>query len=109
MIFDQTNVRLHLLFIMQKHPDVASSTPFLLLDKKKNMKLFPLLFLHEEAPDADNYAQWTSIPCIATEIEFPMKKWVHVGCEVFGFAISITTSYLTTYCTFCFMNCSGYP
>ncbi|KAL0306628.1 UNVERIFIED_CONTAM: SH2 domain-containing protein A [Sesamum radiatum] len=65
-----------------KHQDIASSVPFLWLDDKKRLKLFPLLFLHEEAPDPDNSIQWTGIPCASTEIEFPIKKWVHVGCEV---------------------------
>ncbi|KAK4398269.1 SH2 domain-containing protein A [Sesamum angolense] len=67
--------------LVQKHPDIASSVPFLWLDDKKRLKLFPLLFLHEEAPDPDNSIQWTGIPCASTEIEFPIKKWVHVGCE----------------------------
>ncbi|KAL0399518.1 UNVERIFIED_CONTAM: SH2 domain-containing protein B [Sesamum radiatum] len=68
--------------LVQKHPDIASSVPFLWLDDKKRLKLFPLLFLHEEAPDPDNSIQWTGVPCASTEIEFPIKKWVHVGCEV---------------------------
>ncbi|KAL8031952.1 hypothetical protein ABFX02_13G062000 [Erythranthe guttata] len=68
--------------LVQKQPDVASSVPFLRLDEKKKMKLFPLLFLHEDAPNPDNYVPWAGIPCASTEIEFPLKKWVHVGCEV---------------------------
>ncbi|KAL2245519.1 UNVERIFIED_CONTAM: SH2 domain-containing protein A [Sesamum indicum] len=68
--------------LVQKHPDIASSVPFLWLDDKKRLNLFPSLFLHEEAPDPDNSIQWTEVPCASTEIEFPMKKWVHVGCEV---------------------------
>lgn len=69
---------------MQKHPEVTSSVPFLYLDDRKKMKLFPLLFIHKEAPDPDNRIPWTGVPCASTEIEFPVKKWVHVGCEVFG-------------------------
>ncbi|KAI3457587.1 hypothetical protein Pfo_014250 [Paulownia fortunei] len=68
--------------LVQKHPDVMSSVPFLGLDDKKKMKLFPLLFLHKEAPHPDNSIPWTGVPCASTEIEFPVKKWVHVGCEV---------------------------
>ncbi|KAK4439081.1 SH2 domain-containing protein A [Sesamum alatum] len=68
--------------LVQKHPDIATSVPFLWLDDKKRLKLFPLIFLHKEAPDPDNSIQWTGVPCASTEIEFPMKKWVHVGCEV---------------------------
>lgn len=72
------------LFVMQKHPDVTCDVPFLYLDDKKKMKLFPLLFMHKEAPDSDNPIPWMEVPCASTEFEFPMKKWVHVGCEVFG-------------------------
>ncbi|PIM97698.1 hypothetical protein CDL12_29830 [Handroanthus impetiginosus] len=68
--------------LVQKHPDVKSSVPFLWLDEKKKMKLFPLLHLHEEAPDPDNSMPLTEVPCASTEIEFPLKKWFHVGCEV---------------------------
>ncbi|XP_057766352.1 SH2 domain-containing protein A isoform X2 [Salvia miltiorrhiza] len=68
--------------LVQKHPDVTCNMPFLYLDDKKKMKLFPLLFMHKEAPSPDNPTPSTEIPCASTEIEFPMKKWVHVGCEV---------------------------
>lgn len=68
--------------LVQKHPDVTIDVPFLYLDDKRKMKLFPLLFMHEEAPNSDNPIPWTEISCASTEIEFPMKKWVHVGCEV---------------------------
>ncbi|KAL8512292.1 hypothetical protein ACS0TY_018684 [Phlomoides rotata] len=67
--------------LLQKHPNVTSSVPFLYLDEKKKMKLFPLLLMHKEAPDPDNLVQ-TAVPCATSEIEFPVKKWVHVGCEV---------------------------
>lgn len=66
---------------MQKHPNVTSSVPFLYLDDKKRMKLFPLLLIHKEAPDPDRPVQ-SAVPCASSEIEFPVKKWVHVGCEV---------------------------
>ncbi|KAG8386492.1 hypothetical protein BUALT_Bualt03G0154200 [Buddleja alternifolia] len=65
-----------------KSPDVTSNVPFLWLDEKKKLMLFPLLFLHQEAPDRDNSTPWMGVPCASTKIEFPLKKWVHVGCEV---------------------------
>ncbi|KAL6506884.1 hypothetical protein OROHE_022321 [Orobanche hederae] len=68
--------------LVQKQKDVTSSVPFLRLDEKKKMKLFPLLFLHEGAPDPCNTVSWKETPCASTEFEFPIKKWVHVGCEV---------------------------
>ncbi|CAA0815900.1 SH2 domain protein B [Striga hermonthica] len=66
--------------LLQNHTELTSSVPFLWLDDKKRMKLFPLLFLHEEAPGAS--IPWAEVPCASTEFEFPVKKWVHVGCEV---------------------------
>lgn len=78
-------IRLIILFfifcIMQKDSNATSSVPFLFLDDKKKMKLFPLLLIHKEAPNPDNPVQ-TAVPCASSEIEFPVKKWVHVGCEV---------------------------
>lgn len=66
----------------QKHPEIASSAPFLWLNEKKKMTLFPLYFLHQEALDPDNMVPWMEVPGASTEMEFPEKKWVHVGCEV---------------------------
>ncbi|XP_016451086.1 SH2 domain-containing protein A isoform X2 [Nicotiana tabacum] len=56
--------------LLQKHPVATSHAPFLLLDEKKRLLLYPLLTSWRE----DAYA--------TSESEFPMKKWVHVGCEV---------------------------
>ncbi|KAL2496563.1 SH2 domain protein B [Forsythia ovata] len=66
----------------QKCPEFATGAPFLWLNEKKKMMLFPLHFLHQEAPDPDNVIPWMEVPCASTEMEFPEKKWVHVGCEV---------------------------
>ncbi|KAL1537975.1 SH2 domain-containing protein A-like [Salvia divinorum] len=68
--------------LVQKHPDVACNPPFLYLDDEKKMKLFPLLFMYKEALNPDNLIPLTEVLSISTETEFPMKKWVHVGCEV---------------------------
>lgn len=73
---------LPIIIIQQAHSDTSSSVPFLALNKEKHMMLFPLLFLHKEAPDQENSASLTEIPCACSEIEFPTDKWVHVGCEV---------------------------
>ncbi|XP_047962216.1 SH2 domain-containing protein A-like [Salvia hispanica] len=68
--------------LVQKHPDVDCNPPFLYLDDEKKMKLFQLLFMYKEALNPDNRIPLTDVPCITTEAEFPMKKWVHVACEV---------------------------
>lgn len=47
------------------------------------MMLLPLLFLHKEAPDPGNSSSVTQVPYASADTEFPLEKWVHVGCEVF--------------------------
>ncbi|XXG75668.1 hypothetical protein AAC387_Pa08g0190 [Persea americana] len=68
--------------IRQTHPDTDGSIPLLALNEEQKLLLFPMLFLHEEAPQPCNSASWTNVPCIAADTEFPLGKWVHVGCEV---------------------------
>ncbi|OVA02476.1 SH2 domain [Macleaya cordata] len=68
--------------IRQMHFGVEGDAPFLVLNKEKKLTLLPLLFLHEEAPCPANYTSWTEVPCASAVIEFPLAKWVHVGCEV---------------------------
>lgn len=67
--------------VMQVHPDTTCSVPFLVLNEKKKLMLSPLHFLHHEAPSpGDSWLPENT--CASAKIEFPMKKWVHVGCEV---------------------------
>ncbi|XP_010531914.1 PREDICTED: uncharacterized protein LOC104808083 [Tarenaya hassleriana] len=68
--------------IRQVHSAMSVSAPFLVLDENKNMMLLPLTLLHKEAPDPVNTASWTEVPSVSTKAEFPLEKWVHVGCEV---------------------------
>ncbi|XP_057461323.1 SH2 domain-containing protein A-like isoform X2 [Actinidia eriantha] len=68
--------------LRQMHPEIQCGAPFLVLDEKKKMMLFPLLFLHAEAPGPHNANKWTEIPHASARIVFPFEKWVHVGCEV---------------------------
>lgn len=67
---------------MQEHPDIASNAPFLLLDEQSRIMLFPLIFLHQEASSPSNAISWKQIPCASNKNEFPVKKWVHIACEV---------------------------
>ncbi|KAI8552375.1 hypothetical protein RHMOL_Rhmol06G0261700 [Rhododendron molle] len=64
------------------HSEIARCVPFLVLDKEKKMMLFPLLFLHKEAPSPHNSTAWVEIPHASAKIAFSFAKWVHVGCEV---------------------------
>ncbi|EOA37410.1 hypothetical protein CARUB_v10011338mg [Capsella rubella] len=68
--------------IRQVHSDMSVSAPFLVLDENKKMMLLPLTLLHKEAPDPVNISSWTEVPNVSTTAEFPLQKWVHVGCEV---------------------------
>ncbi|XP_009149141.1 SH2 domain-containing protein A isoform X1 [Brassica rapa] len=68
--------------IRQVHSDMSFSAPFLVLDENKKMILLPLTLLHKEAPDPVNTASWTEVPNVSTTAEFPLQRWVHVGCEV---------------------------
>ncbi|XP_077235197.1 SH2 domain-containing protein B-like [Tasmannia lanceolata] len=68
--------------ISQTHPSIEGNVPFLLLNDEKKMTLFPFLFLHEEAPHPNTSASCGDLSCISAGIEFPLEKWVHVGCEV---------------------------
>ncbi|XP_059282277.1 SH2 domain-containing protein A-like [Lycium ferocissimum] len=61
----------------QEHPDVTSHAPFLLLDETKKILLFPLL-----SSSHSNVTSWRELAYAISECEFPIKKWVHVGCEV---------------------------
>lgn len=67
---------------LQMHSNIQGTIPLLVLNEEKKLSLFPMLFLHNEAPHPSNSASWTNVPCVSTETEFPLGKWVHVGCEV---------------------------
>nr|GMD84180.1 SH2 domain-containing protein A-like [Ipomoea batatas] len=66
----------------QEHPDIASNAPFLLLDEQNRIVLFPLIFLHQEASSPSNAISSKQIPCASNKNEFPVKKWVHIACEI---------------------------
>lgn len=67
---------------MQVYSDISESAPFLVINDNKRINLLPVLLLHEEAPDTGNINSWTEVPHATVDFEFPLEKWVHVGCEV---------------------------
>ncbi|KDP36217.1 hypothetical protein JCGZ_09970 [Jatropha curcas] len=71
------------IIINQIHSDIASSAPFLCLNEKKIMMLFPLPLEYKEALDSSNSASLSEAPHISMENEFPLENWIHVGCGVF--------------------------
>ncbi|KAJ7981916.1 SH2 domain protein A [Quillaja saponaria] len=68
--------------IHQVHADITHSAPFLIINKNKKMMLLPSFLLHQEAPEPANITSWTEVPHANMDFEFPLEKWVHVGCEV---------------------------
>ncbi|XP_057447646.1 SH2 domain-containing protein B-like isoform X3 [Lotus japonicus] len=68
--------------IQQVYSDISQSAPFLVINENKRINILPVLHLHEEAPDIGNISSWTEVPHATADFEFPLEKWVHVGCEV---------------------------
>jgi len=83
---------------LQIHSDISESAPFLVINDNKRINILPVLHLHEEAP-VTCMGPWTEVPHVTVDFEFPLEKWVHVGCEV---------SYVTTWGLACaiFLNVS---
>ncbi|XP_062087248.1 SH2 domain-containing protein B-like [Humulus lupulus] len=68
--------------LLQKVPlDGSSHSPLLVINEKEVM-LFPLLTLHNEVQNSSSPAFSSEVPRASVEIEFPLEKWVHFGCEV---------------------------
>ena len=67
---------------MQVQSGATGGAPFLFLSEKKKMVLLPLGILHKEAPETCDSTALLEVPHVAMETEFPMEKWIHIGCEV---------------------------
>ncbi|KAM1001338.1 hypothetical protein ACFX15_007548 [Malus domestica] len=68
--------------LIQGESGATGSAPFLVLSEKKKMVLLPLGILHKEAPETCDLSSLSEDSYVSTENEFPMEKWIHVGCEV---------------------------
>lgn len=67
---------------MQVRSDISESAPFLVINSNRRISLLPVILLHEEAPNVGDVNSWTEVPHATVDFEFPLDKWVHVGCEV---------------------------
>ncbi|GLU17757.1 hypothetical protein SLE2022_341130 [Rubroshorea leprosula] len=67
--------------IRQVHSEISGS-PFLVLNEKRKMMMFPLTFLPKESSDPANADLWKDVPKVSTENEISLGKWTQVGCEV---------------------------
>lgn len=74
--------------------DISESAPFLVINDNKRINLLPVILLHEEAPNGGDSNSWTEVPHATVNFEFPLEKWVHVGCEVSSMIILIFFCYL---------------
>lgn len=72
----------HSFILLQEHLDRNSRIPFLLLNERNKMVLFPVHFSPEEATVTATSTNWMGGPCVSTELDFPTNTWVHVGCKV---------------------------
>lgn len=68
--------------LIQVQSGAMEGAPFLVLSEKKKMVLLPLSILHKEAPETCDLTSLSEVPHVAMETEFPMEKWIHIGCEV---------------------------
>ncbi|KAK8950491.1 hypothetical protein KSP40_PGU009931 [Platanthera guangdongensis] len=64
--------------------------PFLVISEGNKLTLFPLMFLLNEASLLFSSYPWSDIRHITSESEFPLERWVHIGCKV-------TTDYICLY------------
>ncbi|KAH9779462.1 SH2 domain-containing protein B [Citrus sinensis] len=62
--------------------DIGGNAPFLALNEKKILMLFPFISLHKEAPDPGKSAPLTELQHASMDTEFPLESWIHVGCRV---------------------------
>nr|GEW47876.1 SH2 domain-containing protein A isoform X1 [Tanacetum cinerariifolium] len=61
--------------ILHQHTsDITSAAPFLALNVNKELVLYPIRDVPQEATVANDVARTTN--------ELPLNKWVHIGCEV---------------------------
>lgn len=64
--------------------DSTRTTPFLVLSERNRMKIMSLTALHkaDEGSSPGSSSSGHEVPHEYVDIDFPMEKWVHIGCEV---------------------------
>lgn len=76
-------VELTICFLVpQVHSGATGSSPFLVINENKKMRLLPMGVLQNETRDQCDSTSLSEAPHIDMWSEFPLKKWVHVGWEV---------------------------
>ncbi|XP_038898307.1 SH2 domain-containing protein A-like isoform X2 [Benincasa hispida] len=70
--------------LQQEQLDSSGMTPFLILSERNRLKIMPLNTLHKADEDSSpgSSSSGDVVPHEYLDIDFPMEKWVHIGCEV---------------------------
>ncbi|KAJ8426713.1 hypothetical protein Cgig2_000340 [Carnegiea gigantea] len=66
-----------------------SKTPFLCLRADRRIAFSPPISLENEDADSSRPTSLAKAPSVVPEEEFPLERWVHLGCEVSGTIIRI--------------------
>lgn len=67
-------------YVSQHNSDINSSAPFLALTAHKEMVLYPIRSISQEASNSNEM----EIVSVKSKSEVPFGKWVHIGCEVYS-------------------------
>ncbi|XP_065029568.1 SH2 domain-containing protein A-like isoform X1 [Musa acuminata AAA Group] len=70
------------IILKQKTSECEDEAPFLVLNEENKLILLPLILIHKEAPSSENPFPWTDMFHTAAEMDCPLEKWFHVGCQV---------------------------
>lgn len=65
----------------QHHSETSSNAPFLVLTANKEMVVYPIHFVPQEAPITSDVMEILSART-KTEFKFPLNKWVHIGFQM---------------------------
>lgn len=81
-----------LFLILQKKSESEDEIPFIVLNEENKLVLLPLVLIHKEAPSSEHPFPWTDILHATSEIDCPLEKWFHVGCQV---SVTANFSYIS--------------
>jgi len=63
---------------LQRH----TKTSFLFLREDRRIAFSPPIILENEDADSSRATSPAKAPSVVSEEEFPLERWVHLGCEV---------------------------
>lgn len=66
----------------QHNYDESSTAPFLVLTENKELVLYHLHFVPQQAPNSNDVTPGMEVPSAKAKNEVSVNKWIHIGCEV---------------------------